>query len=90
TAEIPYVFGNLGALPQATAEDRRLAQTMMTRWVAFARSGDPNAAGLPSWPRWHPDGERLWSIGNQGEKAVKEPDAALLDFLQHHAQFEMN
>lgn len=90
TAEIPYVFGNLNTLPQVTAEDHRLAQTLMMRWVQFARSGDPNAPELPHWPRWQPDGDTLWSIGNQGEKPIKEPDAALLDFLQQHARFEMN
>src|SRR6185295_5887468 len=60
-AEIPYVFDNLRqprvfpdtSSPErasASAAERALAERVSSYWVNFARTGDPNAAGLTRWP----------------------------------------
>jgi para-nitrobenzyl esterase len=57
------VFNNLGksplfpdpsdpALAAASAPDRKVADQMSSYWVNFARTGDPNGKGLPTWPRF--------------------------------------
>jgi para-nitrobenzyl esterase len=50
-AELWYVFGHLDQAPwRWSASDRRLESAMTNYWVNFAKSGNPNASGLPEWP----------------------------------------
>ncbi len=56
--EISFVFDNAelcdhysGLLPEALA----LAKQISGAWAAFARTGNPNHAGLPEWPAYSAD-----------------------------------
>ncbi len=53
--EITYVFRNLnvgGVLgpPSPRPEDVAMSDLISSYWVNFAKTGDPNGAGLPVWP----------------------------------------
>jgi para-nitrobenzyl esterase len=52
--DIEYVFGTLDTRPGWTIrpEDRKLSEQMMGYWTNFAKTGDPNGAGLPEWPKY--------------------------------------
>jgi len=54
--EMIYVFEHLNqvALPW-TPTDQRLSAQMARYWTNFAKRGDPNEAGLPSWPAFTHD-----------------------------------
>jgi len=64
SSEIPYVFQTLGAAPERdfSAADRALSMRISTYWLNFVRTGDPNGAGLPRWPRFDPAAPRVQVI----------------------------
>ncbi|MGW4474433.1 carboxylesterase/lipase family protein [Nonomuraea sp. NPDC004354] len=49
-AETSYLFDFPDA-PKLTADQRRLADRLVGYWARFVRTGDPNGAGSPTWPR---------------------------------------
>jgi para-nitrobenzyl esterase len=66
--EVPYVFGSLRDrewrwLP-STADDAALSDLLQTYWTNFAKTGNPNASGLPDWPAWS-DAEKEFLVINR-------------------------
>jgi para-nitrobenzyl esterase len=55
TAELPFVFGNVGIIYYMqtpctpTAAEVALSNQMMDYWAHFAAAGDPNSAGATPW-----------------------------------------
>ncbi len=47
-SEIAYVFGHMD--PKATPSDQAMAESLMSYWTNFAKTGDPNGSGQPGWP----------------------------------------
>jgi para-nitrobenzyl esterase len=69
-------------LTRVTDQDRRISRLMMDYWVAFARRGDPNQAGLPDWPAYEPGSARVLEIGD--EIAVR--NGFLAERMSYHLQ----
>jgi para-nitrobenzyl esterase len=67
-AELWYVFNTLDRQSSWnwTAADRALADSMCAYWANFARSGNPNAASLPDWPRFDSAAPRAMLLGSNG------------------------
>jgi para-nitrobenzyl esterase len=69
--ELPYVFGAFDDsswrwLP-VTDVDRTLAGSIQSYWINFAKTGNPNAPGLPSWPVWNNNDELFLEITKDGK-----------------------
>ncbi len=47
--ELQFVFGNLQQ--SAPPADRALSEQVMAYWTNFAKTGNPNGAALPAWPK---------------------------------------
>jgi len=83
--EIGYVFGTLsagrGGAP--TPEDQAVARMAQGYWVNFAKTGDPNGAGLPTWPRHDPSRDLIFDFRPDGSAgAGPDPRKARLDVTQ--------
>ena len=90
SGELAYVFGNLGLVGMGWDEsDRELSRIMVDYWVNFARSGNPNGAGLPSWPVYDPDSDRVQILDGKAVSSSVHPRANSLNlfdeiFKQNH------
>ena len=71
--EIEYVFGSLDSRKGVPWEpiDRTLSDAMTSYWAAFARTGEPKAAGLPEWPRYAAGKGQVLHLD---EKITAKPD----------------
>lgn len=80
--ELPYVFGRLEA--SATPADHALSERMLEHWVQFARTGDPNGAGLPPWPAFEAEHERYLILGERSAvgEHLRQETCDLLDGLR--------
>ena len=58
-ADVRYVFQHLDpSNPQITKTDLAISEAMATYWTNFAKRGNPNGEGVPTWPTFsdsHPD-----------------------------------
>jgi para-nitrobenzyl esterase len=78
SAELVYVFNNLDSVKRPWTEtDRKLADTMSSYWVNFAKSGDPNQAGLPYWPAFGATPARGLELGAAIKPATAPPTERL-------------
>ncbi len=82
--EIPLVFDNVerarnfmgrGDAPQIVAEQ------MAEAWLAFARSGDPNTAGVPTWPAYDAQ-SRATMMFDVESRIEQDPMAEVREILQ--------
>jgi para-nitrobenzyl esterase len=74
TIDIPLSFGTLdaeGSITGTGAAARAVSAAMMDAFIAFARDGDPNHRGLPTWP--------VYSLPARATMIFDEPMRALDD-----------
>ncbi|HLK51767.1 MAG TPA: carboxylesterase family protein [Bryobacteraceae bacterium] len=75
TLEIPFVLENVDeakSMAGTGAERYPLQAEMSGAWAAFARTGNPNHKGLPTWPRFTVEG-RATMIFDKECKVANDP-----------------
>jgi para-nitrobenzyl esterase len=84
TIELPFVFNNVVEQPEEVGngpELKPLADKVSGAWTAFARTGNPSAAGTPKWLAYTAN-ERATMIINNEWKLMNDP--------RHEARLIMN
>jgi para-nitrobenzyl esterase len=90
--EVPYVFGLHGFLSNpefarfitgVTDNDRAVVAMIQNYWTNFAKTGNPNGPGLPTWTPASAAPTKTLVVGNDGTKIVdsfRKPQLALSYF----------
>jgi para-nitrobenzyl esterase len=88
SAEIEFVFSVLSSKPLPwKPEDRKLSDLMSTYWSNFAKTGNPNGAGLPQWPAFRKaDGYPVMHLRTESRSEPEQNRARyeFLDSLSEH------
>lgn len=81
--ELPFVFNNIKRCEEMTGGNKEayvLADKVSKAWINFARSGNPNHKGLPTWAAYNATNTSNMHFDN--ECAVKpQMDKALFDLV---------
>jgi para-nitrobenzyl esterase len=93
--EIGYVFETLPkapiqrgpiTIPAATPDDEKIAAAVHAYWVAFAKTGSPNAAGGPAWPSVLQSPDAVMEFGDDGPVVRPDFEKARLDVIARQAE----
>jgi len=83
TAEIPFVFNNIGLAESATGGTKKayaLADKMSSAWINFAKNGDPNGKKLPKWEAFTRENGATMIFDNKSEVKYNH-DQELIEIL---------
>ena len=71
------MYHNVPNFTSLTPAEDVLSRSMVRAWTNFAKTGNPNGAGVPSWPVWSP-AQRLSLVLN--DTSVTESTSGLCGF----------
>lgn len=86
-SEVSFVFNTLnarwGAPTEATPTEKELAKSMNSYWANFAKTGNPNGAGLPNWPLYNNQNQDILDVELDGKITSKpDPRKARFDVIE--------
>jgi para-nitrobenzyl esterase len=83
-SEIPYVFDTVAAKYGAALApaDAAIAKQANQYWLNFAKTGNPNGAGLPNWPAFHKSSDQILNFTEKGPVGEVDPWKTQLDLVR--------
>jgi len=82
--ELPYAYGNLWRHPGLYSdEDYALSDTMQQYWVNFAKTGNPNGDGLPTWEMRDENQSKLLQLDTD-IKMIEDPNSELYKIIDKY------
>ena len=84
--DIPFIWGtydveNMRRFCGDGPQLAELSETMMSTWLSFAKTGNPNWEGIPDWPRYTAETRSVMSLG-LAPSVEQDPAAAEREFWQ--------
>ena len=80
TAEVPYAYDDIKFVKRPFEPvDFKLSDEMSSYWVNFAKTGDPNGAGLPRWEPFSRESGKIMWLDRQPATEVL-PDKGALEW----------
>jgi para-nitrobenzyl esterase len=82
-ADVPYVFGSVDR-EGYDAADRAMSDIMQQYWTNFAKTGNPNGPGVPTWPSFDPTSRTYLAFAGESatpKQGLRRPFCDL--FLEH-------
>jgi len=74
---VNHAEGGFLGFHEPTELNKEIANKWSKTFAAFARTGDPNGAGLPQWPRYN-SSQRACLIVDADPRIVEDPDGEVL------------
>jgi para-nitrobenzyl esterase len=61
--ELKFLSGEFPNDWEHSPDDSKLGEAMRTYWTQFAKTGDPNSAGIPRWPAYDAVADQCMELG---------------------------
>ncbi|HLX62976.1 MAG TPA: carboxylesterase family protein, partial [Planctomycetota bacterium] len=82
--EIEYAMGNLGynKVYAWTTEDYKVSFTMQSYFANFIKTGNPNGANVPAWPKFESGQRQIIDVNTSAEPEKVRARYELFDRLE--------
>lgn len=92
SGEMAYCYGNLARQKRSYAyndSDYKLESIMLNYWANFAKNGNPNGEGLPTWNTYQSSGDQVMELGaNVGP--IADNYLPLYELLDEFIEMQIN
>jgi para-nitrobenzyl esterase len=91
--ELPFIFDSFDRPPMSMLYNRKnlpeakaLSKIIQGYWINFAKTGNPNQAGLPEWPKFDPSSQKVQVL----DTTVQTEPAGMAEKCEFWGNFSKN